>query len=97
MKMKAHALMMITSFIPVVVFKVIARVGNVTIGQARVAAGLGLILALAQFVAAKKFLKRTTYLERAFLGFSPSACSGSLRRRLVWPCSLSPTRPPCST
>jgi multimeric flavodoxin WrbA/putative sterol carrier protein len=69
MKMKAHTLIMITSFIPVVVFKVIARVGDVTIGQARVAAGLGLILALAQFVAAKKYIKRTTYLEWAFLGF----------------------------
>ena len=69
MKIKTHTLMMITSFVPVVVFKVIARVGDVTIGQARVAAGLGLILALAQFVAAKKYIKRTTYLERAFLGF----------------------------
>jgi len=53
----------------VIVFKVVARVGEATLTQAKVATVVGLILAGIQFILSKKFLKHTTYLEKAFLGF----------------------------
>jgi len=69
MKPKPNTILFITSFIPVVVFKVVARVGDATLAQAKVATVVGLILAGIQFALSKKFLKHTTYLEKAFLGF----------------------------
>jgi multimeric flavodoxin WrbA/putative sterol carrier protein len=69
MKLKAKTILFITSFAPVTVFKVVARVGEGTLTQAKVATVVGLILAGVQFILSKKFLKHTTYLERAFLGF----------------------------
>ena len=69
MKSKTKIILFITSFIPVVAFKVIARVGDATIGQAKLATALGLILAVVQFILSKKLINHTTYLEKAFLGF----------------------------
>ena len=69
MKPKAKIILLITSFIPVIVFKVIARVGDATPAQAKLAAIVGLILAAVQFTLSKKLIKHTTYLEKAFLGF----------------------------
>jgi putative sterol carrier protein len=59
----------ITSFFPVAVFKTIARVGQATWGQAKVAVLIGFFLALIQYVVARRILKTNTYLEKAFLGF----------------------------
>jgi multimeric flavodoxin WrbA/putative sterol carrier protein len=67
--LKLKTMLFITSFIPVIVFKVVARVGEATLTQAKVATAVGLILAGIQFILSKKFLKHTTYLEKAFLGF----------------------------
>lgn len=69
MKLKPATILFITSFIPVIVFKVVARIGAATLTQAKVATTAGLILAGIQFALSKKFAKRTTYLEKAFLGF----------------------------
>jgi hypothetical protein len=69
MKPKAKIILLITSFIPVIVFKVIARVGDATPAQAKLAAIVGLILAAVQFTLSKKLINHTTYLEKAFLGF----------------------------
>ncbi len=69
MKLNAKTILFITSFVPVIVFKVVARVGEATLTQAKVATVMGLILAGVQFILSKKFLKHTTYLEKAFLGF----------------------------
>lgn len=52
-----------------IVFKVIARVGDATLAQAKVATVVGLILAGIQFILSTRFIKHTTYLEKAFLGF----------------------------
>jgi putative sterol carrier protein len=59
----------VTSFIPVATFKTIARMGQATWGQAKAAVLIGFILALIQYVAARRVLKTNTYLEKAFLGF----------------------------
>src|SRR4030066_1322256 len=69
MKLKAKTILFITSFIPVIVFKVVARIGDATLAQAKMATLLGLILAGIQFTLSKQFIKHTTYLEKAFLGF----------------------------
>ena len=69
MKLKPSTILFITSFIPVIAFKVLARVGEGTVAQARVATVLGLVLAAMQCALSKRFLKSTTYLEKAFLGF----------------------------
>jgi multimeric flavodoxin WrbA/putative sterol carrier protein len=66
---RLKVILFITSFFPVIVFKVVARVGKATLTQAKVATAVGLILAGMQFILSKKFLKHTTYLEKAFLGF----------------------------
>lgn len=65
----AKGLLFITSFIPVIVFKVISRGGAGTLDQAKFATLLGLILAAVQFGLSRRFFKQNTYLERAFLGF----------------------------
>jgi multimeric flavodoxin WrbA/putative sterol carrier protein len=69
MKLTPSTILFITSFFPVIAFKVVARVGQATLAQAKIATVLGLILAGIQFALSKRFLKHTTYLERAFLGF----------------------------
>jgi len=69
MKLKLKTILFITSFVPVVVFKVIARVGDATLSQAKMATVAGLILAGTQFILSKRFIKHTTYLEKTFLGF----------------------------
>ncbi len=69
MKPKLKTILFITSFIPVIVFKVVARVGDATLSQAKVATVVGLVLAGIQFFLSKRFIKHTTYLEKTFLGF----------------------------
>ena len=69
MKLKLNTLLFITSFIPVITFKVAARVGEASLAQAKLATAIGLVLAAIQFILSKRFLNHTTYLERAFLGF----------------------------
>ncbi|OPX96346.1 MAG: 2-amino-4-deoxychorismate dehydrogenase [Syntrophorhabdus sp. PtaB.Bin006] len=66
---KMNAVLFVTSFFPVVAFKIIARSGKATLTQARIAVIVGLILAIIQFGLATRILKHTTYLERAFLAF----------------------------
>jgi multimeric flavodoxin WrbA/putative sterol carrier protein len=67
--MKLKTILFITSFAPVIVFKVIARVGDATLAQAKVATVVGLILAGTQFILSKRVIKHATYLEKTFLGF----------------------------
>jgi putative sterol carrier protein len=62
-------ILFITSFIPVAVFKIIARFGDADLARAKAATVTGLVLALIQFMLAKKYIKHTSYLERAFLGY----------------------------
>ena len=69
MKLKLKTVLFITSFIPVIVFKVVARVGDATLAQAKAATVIGLMLAGIQFILSKRFIKHTTYLEKTFLGF----------------------------
>lgn len=69
MTKKLDKLLFITSFIPVASFKIIARVGEATWGQAKVAVVIGFILAVIQYLGARKILRYNTYLEKAFLGF----------------------------
>ena len=67
--MKINNILFVTSFIPVAVFKVIARIGTANLEQAKIATVTGLILAIVQFVLSRKVIKHTSYLEWAFLGF----------------------------
>ena len=67
--MKLDRVLFVTSFIPVAAFKTIARVGEATWGQAKIAVLVGLILAAVQYAGARKILHYNTYLEKAFLGF----------------------------
>ena len=69
MQSKASLILFITSFVPVAVFKVVARVGDASLAQARLAATIGLVLAGTQVILSTKWLGRATYLEKAFLGF----------------------------
>ena len=69
MQSRASLILFITSFLPVVVFKVVARVGEGTLGQAKMAVALGLALAGTQVFLSGRFLGHSTYLEKAFLGF----------------------------
>ena len=69
MSKKLDKLLFVTSFIPVATFKTIARLGEATWGQAKIAVLVGLILATIQYVSARKILHYNTYLEKAFLGF----------------------------
>jgi len=66
---KIEKALFVTSFIPVATFKTIARVGEATWGQAKIAVVVGFFLALVQYLGARKILKYNTYLEKAFLGF----------------------------
>jgi putative sterol carrier protein len=69
MSRKLGKVLFITSFVPVAAFKSIARLGEATWGQAKIAVVTGLVLAVVQYVSAGKILKYNTYLEKAFLGF----------------------------
>ena len=69
MRPNLKKILFITSFIPVIIFKVVARVGEATLEQAKMATVVGLILAGIQFFLSKRFINHTTYLEKAFLGF----------------------------
>jgi len=50
-------------------FKIIARIGEATWGQAKIAVLVGFLLAVIQYATARKILKYNTYMEKAFLGF----------------------------
>jgi len=67
--MKLNIIIFVTSIIPVIVFKVIARVGEADLAQARLATAVGLTLAIIHFFISKRFVKHTSYLEWAFLGY----------------------------
>jgi putative sterol carrier protein len=69
MSHRMEKVLFVTSFFPVAAFKIIARVGQATWGQAKAAVLTGLFLAVIQYGAARKILKYNTYLEKAFLGF----------------------------
>ena len=69
MSHKLGKVLFVTSFLPVAAFKSIARLGEATWGQAKVAVLVGFLLAVVQYVSARKILKYNTYLEKAFLGF----------------------------
>jgi len=66
---KLDKVLFVTSFFPVAAFKSIARLGDATWGQAKIAVIVGFLLAVVQYVSARKILKYNTYLEKAFLGF----------------------------
>jgi putative sterol carrier protein len=66
---KLNIIFLVTSFIPVIAFKVIARVGEANLAQAKLATVIGLALAIIQFVLVKRYLKHVSYLEWAFLGY----------------------------
>ena len=67
--MELKNILFITSFVPVTIFTVLTRVGGATFTQGQIATVIGLILAGIQFIVSKQFLKNTTYLDKAFLGF----------------------------
>jgi putative sterol carrier protein len=67
--MSLKTVLFITSFVPVAVFKIIARTGAANLAQAKVATAVGLVLAVVQLHLSRKINKHTTYLEWAFLGF----------------------------
>src|SRR5512136_1044692 len=69
MSHRLEKVLFVTSFIPVASFKSIARLGDATWAQAKIAVVIGFVLAVIQFVSARKILKYNTYLEKAFLGF----------------------------
>ena len=69
MKGKAEKVLFCTSFLPVTAFKVIARVGDATWTQAQWAVLVGLILAVVQFLLARRILRYNTYLEKTFLAY----------------------------
>jgi len=69
MSKKLDKLLFVTSFVPVAVFKIIARMGEATWGQAKIAVLVGFILATIQYSSARRILHYNTYLEKAFLGF----------------------------
>jgi amino acid transporter len=63
MTKKLDKVLFVTSFVPVAAFKTIARIGDATWGQAKIAVVIGFILAVVQYVSARKILKYNTYLE----------------------------------
>ena len=67
--MNIKTVLFISSFIPVLVFKIIARIGAANLAQAKVATVVGLVLAVVQLILSRKINQHTTYLEWAFLGF----------------------------
>ena len=69
MQSKASAILFMTSFLPVAVFKITARIGDASLGQAKLAVTIGLLMAGTQYFLSKKWVGHTTYLEKAFLAF----------------------------
>ena len=69
MQSKASSILFITSFFPVAVFKVVARIGEASLAQAKLAVTIGLLLAGTQVILSARWLGQSTYLEKAFLGF----------------------------
>ncbi|WP_051408942.1 SCP2 sterol-binding domain-containing protein [Syntrophorhabdus aromaticivorans] len=69
MKRRLHIILFVTSFLPVILFKLLSRGGGGTIGQVRTAAVLGFALGIVQFLLSRRLLHHNTYLEKAFLGF----------------------------
>ena len=69
MQSKASLILFITSFFPVAVFKVVARIGEASLTQAKLAVTIGLLLAGTQLILSTKWLGHSTYLEKAFLSF----------------------------
>lgn len=69
MNVKWEKVLFVTSFFPVASFKIIARVGGATWGQAKTAVVVGFLLAAIQYAVARRILKYNTYIEKAFLGF----------------------------
>ncbi len=69
MQSKTSLILMITSFFPVAIFKAIARTGEASLAQAKLAVTIGLLLAGTQVILSAKWLGHSTYLEKAFLGF----------------------------
>jgi putative sterol carrier protein len=69
LKGKMEKILFVTSFVPVAGFKIIARIGEATWGQAKIAVLAGFLLAVIQYLTARKILKYNTYMEKAFLGF----------------------------
>jgi putative sterol carrier protein len=69
MQSRTSLILMITSFFPVAVFKVVARIGEASLAQAKLAVTIGLVLAGTQVILSAKRLGHSTYLEKAFLGF----------------------------
>ncbi len=67
--MKLKTILFVTSFVPVIVFTLVARTGGATLAQAKVATVAGFILAGTQLILSRKVVKHTSYLDRAFLGF----------------------------
>src|SRR4030042_6713200 len=67
--MKLTSLLFITSFIPVITFKIIARTGDADLARAKIAVIVGLVLAGVQLIMSRINIKHSTYLEWAFLGF----------------------------
>jgi putative sterol carrier protein len=72
MQSKTSLILFVTSFLPVAVFKIIARIGEASLAQAKLAVTIGLLMAGTQFFLSKKWIGRATYLEKAFLGFLAS-------------------------
>ena len=69
MQSRASLILFITSFFPVAVFKVVARIGEASLSQAKLAVMIGLVMAGTQVILSSKWLGHSTYLEKAFLGF----------------------------
>lgn len=69
MKSKASLILFITSFFPVAVFKIVARICEASLTQAKLAVIIGLLLAGTQVILSTKWLGHSTYLEKAFLSF----------------------------
>ena len=69
MQSRAGLILFVTSFFPVTVFKIAARVGEASLAQAKVAVTIGLAMAGTQLILSHRCLGHSTYLERAFLGF----------------------------
>lgn len=69
MQFRTSPILFITSFFPVAVFKTLARMGEASLPQAKMAVTIGLLLAGTQVILSAKWLGQSTYLEKAFLGF----------------------------
>jgi hypothetical protein len=62
-------ILLASSFISIIVFKAISRFGAADLIQAKTATAAALILAIAQLLLSKKFVRRANYLEKFLLGY----------------------------